>query len=333
MWDWQPYVTGSIIRSVLSGLVILPALGFSILVLRKPGAKHDHTRRWVDFTKVALGLWSILTPPPPFRSSLLSLVYWIILAVSYARRQNGGYFPYPAGIDYLIYVSGLIGYLGNVALLLAFFSLAHVLTQLRSGAESDDSKAYRVGKKIVLGLSALITLVAVAIFGCIVAAAVLLEVLPGRDRYVPGDWDNAIRLGLAAEYMGAINIGFLLVAALGLAGYAFVSFKAARGSPTQTVNSLSLTLETGPSPSKYVADPSLWNFTSCVMAVTGYYWAYGPSYIAAAIIDAILIVWPSFVALMVLYVLASNNAFSLSRLHYQEEDDEQRVWNERTQST
>ncbi|KAK1637628.1 hypothetical protein BDP81DRAFT_425608 [Colletotrichum phormii] len=319
MWDWQPYVTGSIIRSVLSGLVILPALGFSVLVLRKPGAKHDHTRRWVDFTKVALGLWSI--------SSLLSLVYWIILAVSYSRRQNGGYFPYPAGIDYLIYVGGLIGYLGNVALLLAFFSLAHALTQLRSGAESDDSKAYHVGKKVVLGLSALITLVAVAIFACIVAAAVLLEILPGRDRYVPGDWDNAMRLGFAAEYMGVINIGFLLVAALGLAGYAFVSFKASRGSPTQTAATLlliavSLWLIT-----------RLWNFISCIMAVTGYYWVYGPSYIAAAVIDAILSVWPSFAALMILYVLASNNAYSLSRLHYQEEDDEQRVWDERTQST
>ncbi|KAK1673378.1 hypothetical protein BDP55DRAFT_223087 [Colletotrichum godetiae] len=266
MWDWQSYVTGSIIRIVPSGLVVLPALGFSVLILRKPGAKHDHTRRWVDFTKVAFGLWSITAVIFPIRL-------------------------------------------------------------LRSGAESDDSNAYRVGKKVVLGLSALITLVAVAIFACIVAAAVLLEILPGRDRYVPGDWDNAIRLGFAAEYMGVINIGFLLAAALGLAGYAFVSFKAARGSPTQTAATLlliavSLWLIT-----------RLWNFISCVMAVTGYYWGYGSSYVAAAVIDAILIVWSSFAALMVLYVLASNNAYSLSRLHYQEGDDEQRVWDERTQST
>lgn len=57
--DYQPYITGSVLRTVLSGLVVLPALAFSVLVLRKPGAKHDHTRRWVDFTKIALGLWSL----------------------------------------------------------------------------------------------------------------------------------------------------------------------------------------------------------------------------------------------------------------------------------
>lgn len=185
-----------------------------------------------------------LTSPTPLRSELLSVVYWIILAVYYARRKNG-YFFFPEGIFYLVYVGGLIGYLGHVALLLAFFSLAHALTQLRSGAESVDSRAYRVGRKVVIGLPALVTLVAVAIFACQVAEAVLFEILPRRGRHVPGDWDNAIRLVVAAQHMGVINIGFLLVAAFGLVGYAVVSFKAARGSPTQTVSSLSLILETG----------------------------------------------------------------------------------------
>ncbi|KAK1453462.1 hypothetical protein CMEL01_05121 [Colletotrichum melonis] len=316
--DYQPYITGSVLRTVLSGLVVLPALGFSVLVLRKPGAKHDHTRRWVDFTKIALGLWSL--------SELLSFIYWIVITVSYAWRKNG-HFSFPNELVYVYFVGGLVGYLGHVALLLAFFSLAHALTQLRNGAESDDYKAYHIGRKVVLGLSALVTLVAVAAFACEVAETVLFDILPRRDRYVPGDWDNAIRLGFAAQYMGVINIGFLFVAALGLLGYAVVSFKTARGSPTQKASTLlliavSLWLIT-----------RLYSFITSIMVVTNHFWGWGPTYIGAAVVDVILSVWPSFAALMILYVLASDNTYSLSRLHYEEEDDEQRIWDERTQST
>lgn len=196
-----------------------------------------------------------LTPPTLFRSELLSFIYWIVITVSYAWRKNGR-FSFPNELVYIYFISGLVGYLGHVALLLAFFSLAHALTQLRSGAESDDDKAYRIGRKVVLGLSALVTLVAVAIFACEVAETVLFDILPRRDRYVPGDWDNAIRLGFAAQYMGVINIGFLSAAALGLVGYAVVSFKTARGSPTQKVGSLFLILETHLNPSENVAYPN-----------------------------------------------------------------------------
>ncbi|KAK1461732.1 hypothetical protein CCUS01_01322 [Colletotrichum cuscutae] len=296
--DYQPYITGSVLRTVLSGLVVLPALGFSVLVLRKPGAKHDHTRRWVDLTKIALGLWSI--------SELLSFIYWIVVTVSYAWRKNG-HFSFPKELVYVYFVGGLVGYLGHVALLLAFFSLAHALNQLRNGAESDDYKAYHIGRKVVLGLSALVTLVAVATFACEVAETVLL--------------------GFAAQYMGVINIGFLFVAALGLLGYAVVSFKTARGSPTQKTSTLlliavSLWLIT-----------RLYSFITSIMVVTNHFWGWGPTYIGAAVVDVILSVWPSFAALMILYVLASDNTYSLSRLHYEEEDDEQRIWDERTQST
>ncbi|KAK1714516.1 uncharacterized protein BDZ83DRAFT_73248 [Colletotrichum acutatum] len=315
--DYQPYITGSVLRSVLSGLVVLPALGFSVLVLRKPGARHDHTRRWVDFTKIALGLWSI--------SELLSLIYWIVITVYYARRKNG-YFSFPNELVNVYFVGGLIGYFGHVALLLAFFSLAHALTQLRSGAESDDSKAYRIGRKVVLGLSALVTLVAVAIFACQVAETILFEMLPGRDRYIPGDWDNAIRLGLAAQYMGVINLGFLLVAALGFIGYAVVSFKAARSSPTQTAATLLLIA------ASLWLITRLYSFISYIMAMTNHFWGYGSTYIGAAVVDMILYVWPSFAALIILYVLASDNTYSLSTLHLEEEDDAQRIWDERTQS-
>ncbi|KXH47842.1 hypothetical protein CNYM01_01360 [Colletotrichum nymphaeae SA-01] len=316
--DYQPYIIGSVLRTVLSGLVVLPALAFSVLVLRKPGAKHDHTRRWVDFTKIALGLWSL--------SELLSFIYWIVITVSYAWQKNGRFY-FPNELVYIYFISGLVGYLGHVALLLAFFSLAHALTQLRSGAESDDYIAYRIGRKVVLGLSALVTLVAVAILACEVAETVLFDILPRRDRYVPGDWDNAIRLGFAAQYMGVINIGFLSVAALGLVGYAVVSFKTARGSPTQKASTLlliavSLWLIT-----------RLYSFITSIMAATDHSWGWGPTYIGAAVVDVILSVWPSFAALMILYVLASDNTYSLSRPHYEEENDEQRIWDERTQST
>ncbi|OHF01734.1 hypothetical protein CORC01_02925 [Colletotrichum orchidophilum] len=316
--DWEPYVTGTIARTVLSGLVIIPALGFSVLVLRKPGAKHDHTRLWVDFTKIALGLWSV--------SELLRLIYWIILAVTYARRRDGfGLIPH--GIEYIVYVSSLLSYLGHVALLRAFFFLAHALTQLRQGAETDDSRTYHVGKKVILGMSALIALVAVATFACQIASTVLYEILPGRDRYVSGDWDNAIRLSFAAEYMSAINIGFLLIAALGMAVYAFLSHGKTRGSPVQKAATLFLTAV-----SLWLIT-RIWSFINIIKELTGHFWDYESSFVGVSVADVILVVWPTFAALMLLYSLASNKVFSLSRLHYQENEDEQRVWDGRTQST
>ncbi|KAF0317801.1 hypothetical protein RB213_011826 [Colletotrichum asianum] len=311
--DWQPYITGYIVRSVLSGLVILPALGVSALALRKLGAKHDPTRRWVDFTKAALGLWSI--------SQLLILVCWIMFAVEYSQRQNGRGYLGPDDVTPYIYIVGsLLGTLGQVALFPAFFFLAHALAQLRSGAATDDSRASFIGRKVVFGGSALIALVEVAVFCCYIASQIMFRVLPGRDRYVRGDWDNAIRLSLASEYMSASINCMFLIAAVGMAIYAFQAQKKARGSPVQKAAILLLIAV-----SLWLV-ARIWAFITTVMSLAMVQWS--SPYVG--IIDTFLAIWTTFAALMLLYILASNNAYGLSRLHYQEEEDEQRGWEERT---
>ncbi|KAF4914247.1 hypothetical protein CGCVW01_v010646 [Colletotrichum viniferum] len=311
--DWQPYITGYIVRSVLSGLVILPALGVSAVALRKLGAKHDPTRRWVDFTKAALGLWSI--------SQLLILVCWIIYAVEYSQRQDGrGYFGPDYTTPYIHIVGSLLSTLGQVALLLAFFFLAHALAQLRGSTTTDDSRTFSVGRKVVFGGSALIALVEVAVFCCYIASQIMFKVLPGRDRYVRGDWDNAIRLSLAYMYMSASVNCMFLIAAVGMTIYAFQAQRNARGSPVQKAATISLTAV-----SLWLV-ARIWGFITTVMSLAMVWW--GSAYVG--IIDTILAIWTTFAALMLLYTLASNNAYGLSRLHYQEEEDEGRVWEDRT---
>ncbi|KAF3797613.1 hypothetical protein GCG54_00013136 [Colletotrichum gloeosporioides] len=345
--DWQPYITGYIVRSVLSGLVILPALGVSALALRKLGAKHDPTRRWVDFTKAALGLWSIAQCPASRatcehewrnlssvdkmltlsvfkRSQLLILVCWILWTVVYFQRQNDrSYFGLDDASPYIYIVGSLLGTLGQVALLLAFFFLVHALAQLRGGATTDDSRASFVGRKVVFVGSALIALVEVAVFCCYIAFQIMYKILQERrDRYVPGDWDNAIRLSLASEYMSASNNCMLLIAAVGMTIYAFQAQKKARGSPVQKAATLLLVAV-----SLWLV-ARIWAFITTVMSLAMFWWGQASAYVG--IIDTILAIWTTFAALMLLYILASSNAYGLSRLHYQDEEDEQRVWEERT---
>lgn len=155
----------------------------------------------------------------------------------YFQRQNDrSYFGLDDASPYIYIVGSLLGTLGQVALLLAFFFLVHALAQLRGGATTDDSRASFVGRKVVFGGSALIALVEVAVFCCYIAFQIMYKILQERrDRYVPGDWDNAIRLSLASEYMSASNNCMLLIAAVGMTIYAFQAQKKARGSPVQKV--------------------------------------------------------------------------------------------------
>ncbi|KAH0431829.1 hypothetical protein CcaCcLH18_06832 [Colletotrichum camelliae] len=250
------------------------------------------------------------------RSELLSLVCWILWTVEYSRRQDGFFYPDEA-TPYISIVASLLGTLGQVALLLAFFFLIHALGQLRSGATTDDSRASLIGRKVVFGGSALIALVEVAVFCCYIAFQIMFKILRERERYVAGDWDNAVRLSLAAEYMLASNTCMFLIAAVGMTIYAFQAQKKARGSPVQKASTLLLVAV-----SLWLVART-WTFIMTVLSLARFWWGRASPYVG--IINTILVMWTTFAALMLLYILASNNTYGLSRIHYQEEEDEERV--------
>lgn len=52
------YESLEIVRLVVTGLATAASATLFVLIFRKPGVRDDYTRRWVNFTKAAIGLWS-----------------------------------------------------------------------------------------------------------------------------------------------------------------------------------------------------------------------------------------------------------------------------------
>ncbi|KAF9870441.1 hypothetical protein CkaCkLH20_12108 [Colletotrichum karsti] len=292
-----------LVQTILTGLVLFPAMAIFALVLSKPGAKHDYTLKWVDFTKVAFGLWSA--------SHLFSFIASIMLLVIFSRQYWGHSLEIDI-ISYFYVVSLFLDIGAQVTFFLAIFYLAHAFTQLRIGAGANETQQFRIGQKGALGVSALLALIALAVFSLGVAMVAMLSSTRGSGNF--NDYDTIVRINIAREYLYYINLGILTVTALAVTVYAIAARRKERDSPVAKAATLLL------------VSASLWLSTllwTVISILVARFAPFPSAYRYMMVIDVFLRVWPSFATLLVLYLLASSDSYGLSRIHYRVNDDEE----------
>lgn len=64
---------------------------------------------------------------------------------------------------------------------------------------------------------------------------------------------------------------------------------------------------------------------SVILIIVARFAPWTPAAAYIGVIDVLLGVWPTFGAIVVLYILASDNAYGLSRIHYRVGDDQERA--------
>ncbi|KAL0933284.1 uncharacterized protein CTRU02_212247 [Colletotrichum truncatum] len=297
-----------VVQIVLTGLILIPATWFFARLLRKPGAKHDHTRRWVDFTKVSFGFWNADFVPFDSRSYVVGIIAYILNVIANVRRQWGYPREYEA-MSYMYPFSTLFYVMAQVALFLALFNLCHALTQLRTGAVTDESKAHRGGRKAALGVSVLITLLGVVIFGLYMAYNVMLNSRRFDGRFTYEDFMKINKMMQAAAYINMANTGILVIAAFCIIVYASKARKEAKDSPVSKAASILRIC------SIFWLTTRLW---ALVEVIVWYFGAFGDATMYTGIFDFVLSVLPTFLILAMLYNLASKEAYGLSRIHYRD---------------
>ncbi|OHW89601.1 hypothetical protein CSPAE12_11825 [Colletotrichum incanum] len=271
----------SIVRIVLVLLVTIPALAIFGLLFRKPGYKHDNTRRWVDYTKIASGLGGL--------AQTLQTLQQIIF-VAYFDDVRGWFEAYPArdASFALGYIGSMLEAWATIAIFLALFYLAHALTQLRTEGQ-EDSSTYRKGRKVALGVSGFLFVLNLVTL-CLALAT-----------NFPADWnDHTWTMQLVANCFSIVSAGTMIICAIGSVVYSAKSRKKALGSPVQKAAAILVVCS-----SLYLVRTAWY----IVVFLYGFFGVFG-------IIDVVLGCWIPFAILVLLYFLATKEDYSLSKTHY-----------------
>ncbi|GKT76412.1 hypothetical protein ColTof4_08835 [Colletotrichum tofieldiae] len=279
------FKTYSIVRIVLVLLVTIPALAIFSLLFRKPGYRHDNTRRWVDYTKIASGIWGLSR----ISAQTLQILQQIIF-VAYYDDTRGWFEAYPArdASFALGFIGSMLEVWAAIAIFLALFYLAHALTQLRTEGQ-EDSSAYRKGRKVALGVS-----------GFLFALNLVTLCLALASNF-PASWDDHTRaMYLVASCFTIASAGIVIICAIGSVVYSAKSRKKALGSPVQKAATI------------LVVCSSLYLVRAAWYIVIFFYGIYE----IFAIIDVFVGCWIPFVILVLLYFLATKEVYSLSKTHY-----------------
>ncbi|GJC89835.1 hypothetical protein ColLi_12673 [Colletotrichum liriopes] len=294
------FKTYSIVRIVLVLLVTIPALAIFGLLFRKPGYRHDNTRRWVDYTKIASGIWGF--------AQTLQILQQIIF-VAYYDDTRGWFEAYPArdASFALGFIGSMLEVWAAIAIFLALFYLAHALTQLRTEGQ-EDSSAYRKGRKVALGVS-----------GFLFALNLVTLCLALASNF-PASWDDHTRaMNLVASCFSIASAGIVIICAIGSVVYSAKSRKKALGSPVQKVRlvltgggSLRTNRVFSQAATILVVCSSLYLVRAAWYIVIFFYGIFE----IFAIIDVFVGCWIPFVILVLLYFLATKEDYSLSKTHY-----------------
>ncbi|CCF33192.1 hypothetical protein CH063_05428 [Colletotrichum higginsianum] len=267
----------SIVRIVLVLLVAVPALVFFGRLLRQPGYRHDNTRRWVDLTKIATGLWGL--------AQLLKVLELII----YVATSFDQYYARQA--YYVFYhTSSLLDVWAVIVIFLALFYLAHALTQLRTESQ-EESGAYRKGRRVVFCVAGLLLPLNLARW-CLH----LVDDLAGADRSVRNR-----TAGLIANCFSVAIAGILFLCATGSVVYSAKSRKKSFGSPLRKAGTLLVACS-----SLYLVREA-WQFVAFF-----FFGLFG----VFNLIDVFLGCWMTFAILTMLYLLGAQPHYSLSKVHY-----------------
>ncbi|KAK2765714.1 hypothetical protein CKAH01_15655 [Colletotrichum kahawae] len=273
-----------IVRIVVVALALIPMVVLFAKLVRKPGYRHDTTRRWVDYTKVGFGLWIL--------SHLLSIAVWACLASAAYDRFYGLRYGVGVAVNVLAYIQYLVEVVLNLSIFLAVFYMAHALTQLRTEGE-EVSSAFRKGRGFALGGSILVVLLS------FVAFCLYLD-----DRF--GRYYKAYEYLVASCFMLACY-AILIIMAIGSVVYAAKSRKKALGSGLDQAAKIVVTVA------------SLFLVRECWGLVNmffggGYYWSY---YIVLYVLDIVLTTYLPLVILVLLYSVATKKSYAMSKMQYQ----------------
>ncbi|KAF6812199.1 hypothetical protein CPLU01_14950 [Colletotrichum plurivorum] len=287
------YESLEITRLVVTGLITVASAVLFRLIFSKPGGKHDFTRRWVGFTKAAIGLWTG------------ARVFDFIVSIIYIATR-GPQWGRPVSWDAAAFV-GLAGSfldsLAQVAIFLALFYLAHALTQLRTDTD-EESDAYRKGKKVTFAAAVLGTLLAAA--SCIMYLAVYIMQIQSRygdyDSWY-GRWMNIYNLSTVGSIIALTETCWFAACAIGIVVYAVKARKKAMGTPVQQAGSY------------LVAASGMWLTRQLWWIIYAFTVVY--DYLrVTAIIDLFTNLCMILAVLVMLFMLASQERFGLARTLY-----------------
>nr|XP_036584030.1 uncharacterized protein CTRU02_06161 [Colletotrichum truncatum]KAF6793289.1 hypothetical protein CTRU02_06161 [Colletotrichum truncatum] len=242
------------------------------------------------------------------RSYLLIFIAHVISIVMVARQRQGSVRrprEYDA-VPYLHAVASLFYVFSEIGIFLALFHLGHALTQLRTGAVADESKAYRNGRKAVFGVSVLIALLGLAVFAVMMVFNVMNSGLGHRSTY--SDWDKVLKWNQVGSYIYLAKAIIWAIASFGIVCCVFKARKEAKNSPVHKAGSLL----------GFAAFIWLTSFTwALVDTIVRNFASYGMSMPYIDIFDVLIYTWAVFIVLALLYTLAAKDAYGLSRTHYE----------------
>ncbi|KAF4909290.1 hypothetical protein CGCVW01_v012029 [Colletotrichum viniferum] len=273
-----------IVRIVVVVLALIPMVVLFAKLVRKPGYRHDTTRRWVDYTKVGFSLWTI--------SHLLSIAVWSCLASAAYDRFFGLRHSVGVAVNVLVYMQFFVEVVLNLSIFLAVFYMAHALTQLRT--EDDEvSSAYRKGRGFALGGSILVVLLS------FVAFCLYLD-----DRF--GRYYKEYEY-LVASCLMLASYSILIIMAIGSVVYAAKSRKKAFGSGLEQAAKIVVTV------ASLFLVRECWGLVSIFFGGESY-WGY---YIVLYVLDIVLTTYLPLVILVLLYSVATKESYAMSKMQYQ----------------
>ncbi|KAL0933874.1 uncharacterized protein CTRU02_210673 [Colletotrichum truncatum] len=273
----------AIVRMVIVLLVTIPVLILFGLSLRKPGYSQDNTRRWVNFTKPALGFWGL-------SQALQIISVIIILAAGLGSTYE---YDHDAAVTVLVYLAALFEYWAHACIFLAQFYLAHALTQLR-GEDYLRASAYRKGRIVALITASLIAILAFVFF--------CLALSVSFDSSYRSSSGRRLRR-LVAQSLDVACLGLLVLSAIGAVVYSAKSRKKALGSSVHKAANILVTI------SSLWLVRVVWLILSWFFGGRGYYYGF----IIIVILDIFAGIILTFSILTMLYLLATRPVYGMSR--------------------
>ncbi|OHF00924.1 hypothetical protein CORC01_03752 [Colletotrichum orchidophilum] len=276
-----------IVFTVVEALAVIAGFTFFILLLRKaPRGYHDPIHRWVDITKVALGLW--LLP------ELLSVIINIVSLSHY-------YFEYFSPLyKFIIYTTSIVSWILAVSQALTFLSLFYLARAFAVLRTDEASKRYRIGKMVSLAAVVLISLLSFT------AMCLWLSINRGSSWALTSDeYERMTLRSLVAQIFDLVCACIHLACAIGAVTYvALVRKKALKGRLHKAANlALAITI--------VWLIRAVWMLFAQISSRYGYYYYTYDTYTWFNIPSLILGILGTLAVFIMLYLLATKDEYGL----------------------
>ncbi|KAK1974231.1 hypothetical protein LZ30DRAFT_741049 [Colletotrichum cereale] len=283
----------NIFTTTLVGVVTLPAIVLAFLLpLRTSEGRHEPSRQWVKYAKVAFGFYAMF--------NVLSIV---MKSMTIAQIRSNTYERYSSvAMQALNSINIPIAHVAAAAVFLSLFYLARAFTLLRV---DETSWRFRIGRKCALGAFIWMCLGSVTVMCLSISIwAVWLTddgSRPSRDRFQYANMRN-----LAAFSINMALYVTHIICAIGVMVYIVKARKKVLGNSLHKASNLMLTCGI------------LWLIRNAWLLVYIILSNFAPTFFYAydytmgwfLILDVILDSYPMFVVLVLLYVLATSNDMS-----------------------